>query len=472
MPRSRREFLKLALAAAGGAGLGLYLYHARRDAVPLAEGYGPLRPVRDEATGMRLLELPEGFSYRTFSWAGDPLSDGRTCPDQHDGMGIVREQGERVTLVRNHERRTIGALAAERDSYDVIGGGTSTLVFDTARAELLESWISLSGTLHNCAGGVTPWGTWLSCEEGVWTPESVHLGVSPRQRRWRLGPARRTHGWVFEVGPEGLAAPEPIRDMGQFYHEAAAVDPGSGYVYMTEDTSPLAGFYRYLPRTPGRLGDGGRLQMMKVDGVRELLRDLSRLAEAAEQGLVADWVDIPEPRRGHSPGTHDNMGVMRQGFEAGATAFVALEGGTWSDGSVYFTSKLGGASGQGAMFRYVPATSRLHLVYESPGTSAISGPDNIVMSPRGSLLVCEDRVAGSKMSQRLAGVTRDGQLFHFCRVNPAVADTWNGYDLGSSLVISEWAGACFSADGQWLFANIHVPGVTVAITGPWASGLV
>lgn len=472
MPRNRREFLKLGLAATGAAGLGLYLYHAHRERPPLAEGYGPLRPVRDATTGFPLLELPGGFSYRTFSWAGDPLSDGRTCPDEHDGMGIVREQNGRVTLVRNHERRAMGPLADPANSYDVIGGGTTTLVFNTASARLEESRVSLSGTLHNCAGGVTPWGTWLSCEEGVWTPDLVHLGITHRQRHWRIGSARRTHGWVFEVGPEGLAAPEPLGDMGQFYHEAAAVDPSTGDIYMTEDASPQAGFYRFVPRLPGRLSDGGRLQMLRVEGVSELNRDLSALVAAGAHGLAAEWVDIGDPRRGHTPGTHDCMGVVRQGLDEGATAFVALEGGTWSDGSVYFTSKLGGASGQGAMFRFVPATSRLHLVYETPGASAISGPDNIVMSPRGSLLVCEDRVAGSKMSQRLAGLTPDGELFHFCRVNPALGDTWNGHDLGSTLVVSEWAGACFSADGQWLFANIHVPGVSVAITGPWVSGLV
>ena len=168
-------------------------------------------------------------------------------------MGVVREEGSRITLVRNHELAgSSGAIGPIESAYDVTGGGTSTLVFDTAAEKLVESGISLGGTLINCAGGVTPWGTWLSCEEGPVSPATFHLPVPQRYAHWNIDNARRDHGFVFEVPAEGIAEPAPITGMGQFAHEAVAVDPESGICYMTEDLSPSAGFYRYIPDTPGR----------------------------------------------------------------------------------------------------------------------------------------------------------------------------------------------------------------------------
>ena len=184
------------------------------------------------------------------------------------------------------------------------------------------------------------------------------------------------------------------------------------------------------------------------------------------------FIDIGEPGRGHSPGSHDGRGVVNQGLQGGATAFVALEGCNWSVGRVFFTSKNGGAAHAGAIFSLDTDRSSLQLVYESPGFNGFSGPDNINISPRGSLIICEDRVGGNLLGQQLAGLNAAGELFAFSRINPAISGRLYGHDLAATVAISEWAGVCFSPDGQWLFVNVYLPGFSCAITGPWVEGLI
>jgi hypothetical protein len=468
---SRREFIRASLLAAGAAGLGLAGLNACRGSglpPPTHPALGPLKPVRDETTGLALLKLPEGFRYRTLAWAGQVMSDGFPGPQRCDGMGVVGSAGQRITLVRNHELRgSAGPIGRAETAWDNTGGGTTTLVFNT-RTELLEElYISLNGTLNNCAGGVTPWGSWLSCEESVLTPDRMRFGIQPRQRHWRIEHARKPHGYVFEVKPGEKGMPQPIEAMGQFYHEAAAVDPDTGTVYMTEDTRPQAGLYRFIPEIPGQLQAGGALQMMRVPGHSELRDSVSLFSP-----MQVEWVDIEEPGRGHSPGTHDAMGIVLQGLRAGGTAFRALEGCTFHEGQLYFTAKDSGAARRGLVFRYEPSLATLEVIYEAGPGDQFSGPDNIVVSPRGSLLICEDREASNKTGQYLAGLTTAGELFAFCQVNPDLSGTYAGHVLGRTARDSEWAGACFSPDGEWMFANVFVPGFTCAITGPWVEGVV
>jgi len=468
---SRRRFLVGGLAAAGAVSLGLLAYRVRsplRVGAAIPESMGPLRVTADEATGLPLLRLPEGFRYRSFSWAGSRLHDGYATPRRADGMGVVAQNGSRVTLVRNHEQRgTGGPIGDPARAYDIVDGGTTTLVFDTAREELVDSRVSLGGTLHNCAGGVTPWGTWLSCEEGVFSPSIRHLPPVGKYRDWDIEDARRDHGFVFEVPATGVAEPEPIVAMGQFEHEAVAFDPASGIAYMTEDNAPDAGFYRFIPATPRRLRDGGRLQMMRVPGRPHMTDDLV-LGEA----LDVEWVDIADPARGFSPGTRQPSGVVEQGLAAGGSRFIALEGCAFDAGRVYFTSKLGGRQSAGSVFEYDPAAETVRMVFESRGHRHFSGPDNIVVSPRGSLVICEDRVGGDTRGQTVAGLTPGGELFRFCQVNPDLRGEHLGHDLARTAVRSEWAGATFSRDGEWLFLNVYSPGFTVAITGPWRDGYI
>lgn len=466
---SRRDFLAAGLLAAGSLSMGLYAFARHQTARPSAqipESMGPLAVVRDEATGLPLLRLPPGFRYRSFSWAGSALHDGHPVPASADGMGVVRQQGSRVTLVRNHELQgSSGAIGDPAMAYDNTPGGTTTLVFDTSREELVDSWVSLGGTLYNCAGGVTPWGTWLSCEEAPHSPALRRLPKPKKQLFWDIDGARREHGFVFEVPADGVARPEPIRAMGQFYHEAVAIDPDSGTAWMTEDNGPAAGFYRYLPYQPGSLRAGGQLQMMRVEQRPDMT---DYLVLGAEMDVA--WVDIPDPERGFTAGNRNGDGVVSQGLAAGGSKFVALEGCTFAEGRVWFTSKLGGRAMAGYVLEYDPSREKIRMVYESPGHRQFSGPDNIVLSPRGSLVICEDRLHLDRDGQAVAGLTRDGEFFRFCQVNPALSDSHLGHDLAATALRSEWAGATFSQDGEWLFLNLYSPGLTVAITGPWRDG--
>lgn len=458
---SRRRLLQGASALAASPLAAAFALAATPKAVGQrtlgASGYGPLFPVKDETTGLPLLMLPEGFSYRSFGWAGERLAGtGEPMPGAADGMGIVKVDGEVFTLVRNHEIfGQDGSFGPAASHYDApCGGGTVTLRYDRRAGKLLEARGSLSGTLVNCAGGTTPWNSWLSCEETV--SPAGHSGFR-RGRTFRL---ERAHGFVFEVPAEGVSDARPITDMGQFIHEAAVVDASDGTVYLTEDNRP-AGFYRFLPRQRGQLGAGGRLQALRVKTHPDLRTGLK-----PGQRFDVDWVDIERPDQGWEAAADGSnaggtLGVLRQGRAQGASLFTRLEGVFVGPDEIFFTSTDGGDAKAGQVFRFVPSQQRLELFYESPGARVLDYPDNICLSPTGSIVICED--SGAPV-QRLYGLTRQGELFELARNNTELAG-----EMGfiGSFKGAEWAGACFSPDGKTLFANVYRPGYTVAITGPF-----
>ena len=436
MSPSRRAFLRAGAVATGVLAAGplraLEALADQADAVAALSsgGYGPLRAAGSE------LELPEGCRSVRFGAVGDRMSNGKPTPNYHDGMAAFFGPGGTVRLVRNHEVDGQKSPFAG-NAYDPTGGGgTTNLVFDPKAGRLLASYPSLAGTVRNCAGGPTPWGSWISCEE---TTVGLDHGY------------RMPHGYCFEV-PAGAVGPVkalPLKAMGRFVHEAVCVDPGTDIVYQTEDR-PMAGFYRFLPRTPKVLAAGGTLQMLAIAG-----RPNADLRSGQHPGawLPVKWVDIPEPD--HRNAGHDPSEVFGQGHFRGGAVFGRLEGcfwhgnGPWS--GAWIVSTDGGDSGLGQVWWYDPAGGRLKLVYESNSAAVLRSPDNVTVSPRGALLLCED---GEGSRDRLKGLSH-GQPFDFAR------------NRGSN---GEFAGATWSPDGKWLFVNIQRPAATYAITGPWSRG--
>lgn len=458
---SRRHFFRTAGAfALGFGGLHALAGCARREpgAWVAAPGFGELRP---DPAG--ILDLPEGFTYRVISRHGDPMDDGFLVPHRPDGMAAFPGPDGLTILIRNHEvshnasategpfgrghellpRFDVGQIYdAGAGSTRPCIGGTTTVVFDTRTQEVQRQYVSLAGTVRNCAGGPTPWNSWISCEESV-----ERAG----------GDLVRDHGYCFEVpasAEPAVAAPLPILGMGRFNHEAVAVDPASGVVYQTEDR-PDGLVYRFVPNVPGQLLQGGRLQALVVRDQPSLdTRNWDAALVMPGEALPVAWVDLD-----NTDAPEDDL--RARGFAAGAARFARGEGMWYGGGSVYFACTNGGAARKGQIWKYTPSAaeatagegadpSMLELFVEPNDGAIVDNADNLTVAPWGDLILCED---GSG-EQFLVGVTPSGGLYKFAR---------NAYSD------SELAGASFSPDGTTLFVNIQGAGMTLAITGTWTT---
>lgn len=456
--QNRRGFLTLSAAAIGSAAIAnTFQAFLAKAAEPSKRkpGFGPLKPARDETTGLPLIELPEGFRYISFGWTKDRMSDGVPTPREHDGMAVIAEKDGVVTLCRNHEIEYGNTPFTTREKvYDsTSGAGCTMLEFDGNRGEWKKAWGAISGTVRNCAGGPTPWNSWLTCEETVSGPGYKKHGYSEH------------HGWIFEVPAEGPVDPKPLKDMGRFVHEAVAVDPETGCVYETEDRK-TAGFYRFTPKVKGKLSQGGKLQMLKADNAPDLRR-----GSKTGQTYDVSWVDIPDPT-GDSvgifkDGKYDELAIFKQGRKENATVFDRLEGCWYGNGLIYFVSTEGGMKKSGQLWAFDPKQQTLKLVFESPSKDVLHMPDNIAVGPSGAIAMCED---GGVVPQRLFIMSPGGDLFPLAINNTRLNREKNGFRGDFRKV--EWCGATFSSDGKWLFANLQSPGLTLAITGPWdAAGI-
>ncbi|BBC32124.1 Tat pathway signal sequence domain protein [Streptomyces graminofaciens] len=412
-------------------------------------GYGPLVP---DPNG--LLDLPEGFHYKVLSREGDQLRSGEgQVPTNHDGMSAFTGRHGRVHLVRNHENRhsaRIPVPTIEGLTYDPAGKGGCTALTLDSRNHVLSERVAIAGTAVNCAGGPTPWGTWLTCEEN--------------EDKAGTNGYTKDHGFIFEVDPADphRSGAVPLTAMGRFQHEAIAVDPHTGIVYETEDAflKPFGLFYRFLPAKPkgglGSLRAGGRLQAMRVPGVP----DLSSIQETGASFSGVEWVDVPDPLAAQTPIRLQDFGPK------GITHAQKLEGCYWGGRCVYFVSSFAhsaegsAADHYGQIWRYDPAKRTLTLVIvfgpdtdiQLPGES----PDNICLAPSGGLMVCED----GNGAQHVYGVTRQGEVYAMAR---------NAQNIGTDTEPEwgEFAGVTFSPDGRTMYVNCYTPGTTFAVTGPW-----
>jgi len=471
----RRSFIQVASLGAAAAATGLRpspagastrskaSFKAATDVDPSLTQAGPE------------LALPAGFTYKTFAAFGSAMSDGFITPPIHDGMGVFDQPGGGYRIVRNHELgdsndNTPGTVIGDpATAYDKKApGGTVTLVLNDS-AHLIDHFISLNGTDSNCSGSPTPWGTWLTCEE-----TTVGQG----------GGWGRPHGYVFEVDPAADEAikRQPIKAMGRFTHEAAAVDPETSVVYLTEDYNP-DGFYRFIPDVAGELGKGGVLQALKVKGMPEYDTLHGQTVGVA---LPAVWVDIDDPDPDDAE--EHPRAVRTQGVRKGAARFMSGEGCTWREDEVVFTASDGGDIGRGQIWSYRSTTKRgkpneegeLTLLFESTDKQVLDFPDNCCTSPGNAIVVVED---GDDRQNFIRGLLPDGSMITLGQnlvdvrrqlidssgklYDPRVPDDDFGVEDGVGR--SEFAGPRFSQDGKWLFVNIQVPGITCAITGDWAS---
>lgn len=432
--------------------------------------YGDIRPTAD-MDGNTILALPDGFKYVSFSKIGESFGAGLVVARNHDGMACFEGRGNTVRLVRNHEVRnapgdfTFGVNGPANLRYDAKGtGGCMTLDFDTKRKRLVRQFISIGGTIVNCSGGLSYRNAgWLTCEETV---AGIKNGYD------------KPHGYTFLVPAEAdsTVAAVPLKALGRFAKEAAVADD-RGIVYQTEDAGNNSGFYRFTPNRPNDLRTG-KLQMLAVKG-----NPGATLYQGQTVGtrLPVQWVDIGTPDPELEAGAPS---CFAQGRAQGGAAFNRLEGifrGEDGD-SMYFVSTSGGnergpdGDGYGQLWHYVPANAQtqkeheLVLVFQSTSGSVLESPDNLCITPNGSILFCEDDAVsdadtnalapGLTDINRLIGLGAKGEPFTFA-VNV--------------LNDSEFAGACFSPDGEILFVNLFgdgTPGsgMTCAIWGPWERG--
>jgi len=400
-----------------------------------------------------LIDLPMGFSYKVISSLNEKMTDGLLVPDRADGMGCFYLDDDRVTLIRNHElspKHQTNTSANEKmlelayDSFQnsyPLPGGTSNIIYNHKLQQVEHQFMSLIGTIRNCSGGITPWGTWLTCEEST-VKQDKQLS--------------KDHGYVFEIPANTTAMVKavPIVAMGRFNHEAACVDPRTGIVYMTEDRDDSL-LYRFIPKVKGRLHEGGHLQALTISQRPKFdTRNWDQTSILLNVDMDAYWIDLDNPQ---SP--DDDLRL--RGHKAGAALFARGEGIHWGNNELYFCCTNGGAKKLGQIMRYVPSLSegsslenntpgKLSLFVESKNKQSLNFGDNITVAPNGHLIVCEDQYT-DQVDNHLKGVTTNGQVYDFARIK----------------LQTEPAGACFSPDGNTMFVNLYSPTTTLAITGPW-----
>ncbi|WP_182378854.1 alkaline phosphatase PhoX [Nocardioides sp. WS12] len=481
MTASRRSMIAGGAAATGLAVAGAMpsLAHATPNRLapqrPGRPGGGPVPfpPLEDDPAG--LLALPAGFSYSVITRAGvTRLDEGGLTPNAHDGTAVFSAGRGRYQLIQNHELKAgspLGVPHIEGTVYDegAIDAGGCTVISTDRHGRNLGEFVAISGTSTNCAGGPTPWGTWLTCEE---TEDRAGKSWSGNGKS---GTYAKDHGYVFEVFHDGRTNPKPIKAFGRYAHEACAIDKSRRHVFLSEDASgPNGLFYRWTAERGHRLksgiaddlaDDAGVLEAMQIlmpDG--SVLSDVAYLTSAQlGRPFPVRWIPVPDRDARTVP-------TRKQFADGEVTRGKKFEGVWGTDEGVYVVNSYAFSDGDlpadavphdGMVWFYDYGAETIQLVTylphqettETEGTPKFNdltfdSPDNVTVTPWGSLVLAEDGVGAS----HVLSATPYG---------PAQAIARN------QLNDSEFTGPTFSEDGKVLFVNIQTPGLTLAITGPW-----
>jgi secreted PhoX family phosphatase len=454
MLTSRRDFIKwMGAVSLGFGGLKTFANNLTH-VVP--------EDLKDSLTLFdNLLKLPEGFSYKIIAQKSDLMNDGLFLPGRPDGMGAFNGTDGKVILIRNHENQNndfddspfgkdlikLNKISKDKIFDKGFGktphlGGTTTTVYNESSQKVESVCLSLAGTSRNCAGGITPWGSWITCEEDFKNADKSN---------------EKAHGYNFEVPATErlkLKYPVPLKAMGKFMHEAVCVDPATGIVYQTEDRHEGL-IYRFIPKTKGKLQDGGKLQALAFVWKKSMDTRNWEDKDTLKTGIkyAVKWLDLD--------GVDSEEDDLRmRGFEKGAACFARGEGMWFGKGELFFACTNGGADKTGQIFRYIPSRyegnsrenekefqPRLELFVEPNNTDLMRYADNLTIAPWGDVVFCEDH-----KSPRITGITSKGKFYRIAE------------NIGYP---SEFAGVCFSPSGKTLFVNIQEAGLTLAITGPW-----
>jgi uncharacterized protein len=444
----------------------------------------PFPPLVDDPEG--ILALPEEFSYAVVTHAGKTtLRTGEVTPSNHDGTAVFEAGRSRLRLIQNHELSAGAALGVPHvvgTVYDpqALSAGGCTVIETDRRGRNLGEWVGISGTLVNCAGGPTPWGTWLTCEE-----TELKAGTA-WSANGRSGVYEKDHGYVFEVFADGQTLPRPIKAFGRYAHEALAVDPSRTRVYLSEDASnPNGLFYRWTAPRGVRLRAGIADQLSDTAGTLEamaiLMPDGSVLPDVAYltsaqlgRPFPVKWVTVPE-RDGRTTS-------VRKQFTGEITRGKKFEGVYGTDEGVYVVNSYAfntadlpadAVKHDGMVWFHSYRDQTITLVTYFPHRTTtesgaaprydgvvFDGPDNVTVTPWGTLILAEDGVGASHVLSAVPG-------------GPTYAVARNQLNIGTEAEpeYSEFTGPTFSSDGKVLFVNIQTPGLTLAVTGPWSKYL-
>ncbi|NBC83780.1 MAG: DUF839 domain-containing protein [Bacteroidetes bacterium] len=402
----------------------------------------------------KIMNLPKGFSYHIISRQGEKMDDGLLVPGLHDGSAsFAGSRPGEALLLRNHEVNIGGEqFSAFGQSNEYLGltpaekfydygrgknpsmGGVTTVIYDETEKKVKQHSMSLLGTIRNCAGGITPWNSWITCEETVVKADDM---------------LEKNHGYNFDVPASAdlaIADPVPLKAMGRFNHEAVVVDPETGIVYQTEDRDDGL-LYRFLPDEYGKLHKGGKLQALAIQAMESCdTRNWNEKNIPLNKEFTVEWIDIEDVE---SP--EDSL--RYQGADKGAAIFARGEGAWFGNNEFYFACTNGGPEKLGQVFRFKTAGKNnnqkesISLFAESNDSDIMKYCDNLTIAPWGDILLCED-----DPHPFIVGITPKGDYYKF------------GENIGYQ---SELTGINFSPSGETLFVNIQTPGLTLAITGPW-----